>query len=184
MKAPEQKFSHSRHIELNLHEVSQLFNSMDPSPFNEKDLDHDAEEFIVSWALEYSDREPLSLRIHLSKWPEEDPTEQVRQAIHHYFTYRAKITHLELRQLFRQGRASLVIGLSFLLLCLTISRFLVGFVGGTPWAPFMRESFLIAGWVAMWKPMQTFLYDWWPIKKREKVFRRLSRMSIEVVRKK
>ena len=26
---------------------------MDPSPFHEKDLDHDAEEFTVSWPQEY-----------------------------------------------------------------------------------------------------------------------------------
>ena len=32
------------HLELNLHELDQLFNTMDPSPFHEKDLDHDAEE--------------------------------------------------------------------------------------------------------------------------------------------
>ncbi len=44
---------HSHSIELELHDLNQLFNSMDPSPFNAKDLDHDAEEFIVSWAQEY-----------------------------------------------------------------------------------------------------------------------------------
>jgi hypothetical protein len=36
-------------IELKLSGLNQLFNSMDPSPFHERDLDHDAEEFIVSW---------------------------------------------------------------------------------------------------------------------------------------
>ena len=35
-------------IEVKLTELNQLFNSMDPSPFHERDLDHDAEEFIVS----------------------------------------------------------------------------------------------------------------------------------------
>ena len=48
-------------IELKLTDMKQLFNSMDPSPFNDKDLDHDAEEFIVSWAHEYSPDEPVSL---------------------------------------------------------------------------------------------------------------------------
>ena len=35
-------------IEIYLDRIEQLFNSMDPSPFHEKDLDRDAEEFIVS----------------------------------------------------------------------------------------------------------------------------------------
>jgi hypothetical protein len=39
-------------IEIFVDKIEQLFNSMDPSPFHEKDLDHDAEEFIVSWAQE------------------------------------------------------------------------------------------------------------------------------------
>ncbi|MDQ3258423.1 MAG: hypothetical protein M3R15_31815 [Acidobacteriota bacterium] len=36
-------------IEIYVDRIEQLFNSMDPSPFHEKDLDRDAEEFIVSW---------------------------------------------------------------------------------------------------------------------------------------
>ena len=35
-------------IEVNLRDVNQLFNTMDPSPFHERDLDSDAEEFIES----------------------------------------------------------------------------------------------------------------------------------------
>ena len=40
-------------IELRLNNVGQPFNTMDPSPFHERDLDHDAEEFILSWAREH-----------------------------------------------------------------------------------------------------------------------------------
>lgn len=39
-------------IEVKVAEIHQLFNSMDPSPFHERDLDHDAEQFILSWAQE------------------------------------------------------------------------------------------------------------------------------------
>jgi hypothetical protein len=39
-------------IELRIEEISQLFHTLDPFPFREKDLDADAEEFIVSWARE------------------------------------------------------------------------------------------------------------------------------------
>jgi len=35
-------------IEVNLEDLEQFFNTMDPSPFHEKDLEHDLEEFIVS----------------------------------------------------------------------------------------------------------------------------------------
>jgi hypothetical protein len=25
-------------------------------------------------------------------------------------------------------------------------------------------SLVIGGWVAMWRPMEVFLYDWWPVR--------------------
>ena len=58
------------HIELNLHDVEQLFNTMDPSPFHEKDLDDDAAEFILSWAQEFHRPEPVDLIVHLEKLPD------------------------------------------------------------------------------------------------------------------
>ena len=53
-------------IEVKLQELEQFFNTIDPSPFHEKDLDHDLEEFIVSWAKEYPLHESLRL-VHLQK---------------------------------------------------------------------------------------------------------------------
>jgi hypothetical protein len=64
----------TRYIRLRLRDVSQLFNSMDPSPFLQKDLDDEAEDFIVSWAREMPAEAPITLRIYLDQWPDEDPT--------------------------------------------------------------------------------------------------------------
>ena len=108
---------HPHTISLKLRDINQLFNSMDPSPFIEKDLDDDAEEFIVSWAQEFSAKAPVKLRIYLDRWPAEDPKELIRTAIHNHFAHRAKITDLEFKRLLRQGRTSLFIGLLFLAAC-------------------------------------------------------------------
>lgn len=35
-------------IEINLNEPAQLFNSLDPSPFHERDLDADAAEYLIN----------------------------------------------------------------------------------------------------------------------------------------
>jgi hypothetical protein len=66
---------HLHTIKLKLRDMGQLFNSMDPSPFIEKELDADAEEFIVSWAHECPPGAPIKLRIYLDEWPVEDPKE-------------------------------------------------------------------------------------------------------------
>jgi hypothetical protein len=69
---------------------------MDPSPFHERDLDDDAEEFIVSWAQEFPPRDPVSLVIHVNQLPaQRDAQHLVETAVHHYFAYRAKLKWLE-----------------------------------------------------------------------------------------
>lgn len=167
-------------IELKLREINQLFNTMDPSPFNEKDLDRDAEEFIVSWAREFPLNEPVVLVVHLGMFPpEQDPQPVIEQAVRHYFGYRLELNKLEFRHLMHDGRRSLLTGLLFLAACLTVSNLLFG-AGAGAFSILGRESLTIAGWVAMWRPMEIYLYDWWPLHRRAKILEKLSRMAVEV----
>lgn len=171
---------HPHTIRMRLRDVNQLFNSMDPSPFIERDLDDDAEEFIVDWAQEFPPKAPVRLSIVLEQWPAEDPKELIHQAVHNYFAHRARLTQLEFRSLMKQGRTSLVIGLAFLASCLVIIKTLLSGEEGA-WASVLRESLTIAGWVAMWRPMQIYLYEWWPLRRRARIFVKLSHMSVDVV---
>ena len=167
-------------IEVFVDRIEQLFNSMDPSPFHEKDLDHDAEEFIISWAKELPRKDPLALVVHVNQLPAHgDARKLVETAVHNYFAYRAKISRLEFRYLLRQGRLSLVIGLAFLGACLFTSQLLLRKESGTL-AVVLRESLTIGGWVAMWRPMEIFLYDWWPLRRAGRLFEKMSRMHVEV----
>ena len=146
----------------------------------EKDIDVDAEEFIVGWTQEFPPQARVKLRIELEQWPTEDPNEMVRQALRNYFSHRAQISNLGFRRLLKRGRASLIIGLLFLAACLaTIKTFLPNEVG--TWASVLRESLTIAGWVAMWRPMQICLYDWWPLRRRTQLYEKLSHIPVEVV---
>jgi hypothetical protein len=167
-------------IEIFIDKIEQLFNSMDPSPFYEKDLDHDAEEFIVSWAQEYPRTDPLTLIIHLNQSAEAAGSQDLlEKAVRNYFAYRTKLNRLEFKHLLKQGRISLVIGLLFLAVCLLISELMLHQKPGTLLS-LIRESVTIAGWVAMWRPMQIFLYDWWPLRHRGQIYEKLSRMPVEL----
>src|ERR1700683_5812400 len=102
-------------IEMRLRDINQLFNTMDASPFHEKDLDADAEEFIVSWVQEFPAEDPVELAIHVSQdGSREMPAELIEKAVRNYFSYRACISRLEFRQLMREGRVGLEIGGVFL----------------------------------------------------------------------
>ena len=167
-------------IELRLRELGQLFNSMDPTPFHHKDLDPDAEQFIESWALEFPSDSRFHITIHLERMPPEgNPTDLVAEALHNYFDYKAELVRRELSQLLQQGRVSLMIGLSFLAACLFSANALTGLGDGT-FLSVARESLTIGGWVAMWRPLEICLYDWWPLVRRRRVYKSISRAQIHV----
>ena len=152
---------------------------MDPSPFHERDLDEDAEEFIVSWAQEFPRRDPVSLVIHVNQLPAQPDAQRLfESAVHHYFAYRAKLKALELRHLLNEGRTSLIIGLAFLAACMLTSQLLRRQAGTLPIV--LREGLIIAGWVAMWRPMEIFLYEWWPLLRKRRLYQKLSRMHVKV----
>jgi hypothetical protein len=165
-------------IELRLNHVGQLFNTMDPSPFHERDLDHDAEEFIVSWAreLRIQGRKELRLRVVLHQAEDPAVTELVRQSVRHYFAYRAEVTRRELHGLLREGRAALVIGLTFLAATLALR----GLLPHAGWGDWVREGLMIGGWVALWKPIDIHLYRWWPLRAQVRLQARLSACPVEV----
>jgi len=167
-------------IEVKLTELNQLFNSMDPSPFHERDLDHDAEEFIVSWAQEHPKQHDLKLVVHLTRRPEgiADPQKLTQESIEHYFGYRAQMILRDLKRLMREGRASLLIGLLFLIACQITATLLTPSVAH--WQAVVREGLTIIGWVAMWKPLDIYLYRWWPILALRRLYQKLAQMPVEV----
>jgi hypothetical protein len=167
-------------IEVYVSEAKQLFNAIDPSPFHKRDLDPSAEEFIVDWAKEASPSAALALAVYLDR-PSGLPNEpiELREAIHEFFRHRAKLSRHRLHELFRRGRASLIIGGCALGVSLAAGN-LVGRVVSSHITEILKESLLIGGWVAMWRPMEIFLYDWWPIRADAELGDRLSVMPVRI----
>lgn len=167
-------------IQLRLRELPQLFNSMDPSPFLDRDLDADAEEFIMSWAREHPKDRELELTIHLATVPPADRAADVEEAVHHYFSVRSQMKQHEFQRLMRRGWRSLIIGLMFLAGCLFLGGF-VGLLGTGTAANIAHEGLTIIGWVAMWRPLEIYLYDWWPVRDERQLLARLTRMHVRLV---
>jgi hypothetical protein len=167
-------------IMLRLRELAQLFNSMDPSPFVERDLDADAEEYIVSWARELPADRELELVLQLAVEPPPERTAGVEDAVRRYFGSRAAMKRLDFSQLMRRARLSLLVGLVFLAACLLLGG-LVGRVASGTVAQILTEGLTICGWVAMWRPLEIYLYDWWPLKEDQRRLDLLSRMRVRIV---
>ena len=164
-------------IRLSLRELAQLFNSMDSSPFVDRDLDADAEEFIVSSARELSPAHELELVIMLSVPAPATDFAGIQDAVRRYFATRAELKRLEFRQMLRRGRLVLGIGLLFLVICLLLGELVAKFGLGAA-GDIIREGLTICGWVAMWRPLEICLYDWWPIYEERQQLDRLARIRV------
>lgn len=168
-------------LELRVRELMQLFNSLDPTPFLHRDLDRSAEAYIENWAREFPPDSRLQITIHLERAPATgNPTVLMTEAVHNHFDYKASLLRGELRQLLQQGRTSLCIGLAFVAVCLLIADAIVQSGSGDVHT-IARESLTIVGWVAMWRPVEIFLYDWWPLVRRIRVYRNLRYARVRVI---
>lgn len=168
-------------IELTVQEVAQLFETLDPYPFHQRDLDKDAEEFIVGWARELPGDHALKILVHLPAAEAGSPGAQALESgIKGFFAIRAAVVDRELRELFRIGRISLLIGIAVLVICVVAAQYVELLIGDGPIRVITRESLIILGWVANWRPLEIFLYEWWPIARRRNLYRRLAAATVEV----
>jgi hypothetical protein len=168
-------------IYVRIHELRQLFNSIDPSPFRARDLDPDCEEFIVSWARELPPDRALRVEIRVDR--ERPPPElaaDVTSAVRSHFEREATLQDLRRRRLVREGRYSLAIGLVLLVLCVSAAALVPIATLGTA-GEILRESFIIAGWVVMWHPLEVLLYGLWPVVRERRLLERLAAADVQLM---
>ena len=168
-------------IEVQVEAITQLFDTLDPFPFRERDLDKDAEEYIVGWAREFPRNQPITIVIHApANELQSESARELAPALGRYFSYRADVVGRDLNELFRIGRQSLLIGLTVLAVCVLIARGATTVLGSGNVSRFVEEGLIILGWVANWKPLEIFLYDWWPLARRRDLYRRLAVAKVEL----
>jgi hypothetical protein len=167
-------------IELRVDDIAQLFHTLDPFPFRERDLDREAEEYIVGWAREFAPNQPIKIIIHFPDTEAQTKAAmELATAFGRYFSDRADAVQRDLNELFRVGRRSLAIGVTILVACLMSAHFVARVFFEDPFKRLAEESLLILGWVANWRPLEIFLYDWWPLVRRRDLYRRLSTAVVE-----
>jgi hypothetical protein len=167
-------------IKVRVTELRLLFNPIDPSPPREKDLDARAEEFIVAWARSARRDARLALQVDVDTPAPAEQASSVGPAVHEFFRQRSLSSSRRLSQLFWVGRTSLVIGVAFLAVAVTVASLVDRMLADQPVGALIRETLVIGGWVAMWRPLEIFLYDWWPIRADRMLFDRLSGMPVRV----
>lgn len=150
-------------IDLRVRHSRQLFDGRDPAPFRERDLDEDVVDYVLSAVQEIPRKEPLAIVVTISDEPEPRlGPDVVSEAVHHHFAHEhGQIGH-RLREYMRRGRVYMSVGLGMLVAFLTLAELTASLPGGHA-REILREGLVITGWVAMWRPLEVLLYDWWPL---------------------
>jgi hypothetical protein len=168
-------------IDLQLRQAKQLFDLRDPTPFKERDLDPGAVEFLREAMAELPDRAPVRLDVYILDEPEPTLDDAViRSAIHAYFHH--ALWHLggQLRAHLRQGQVALLVGVLVLSAMLSAAKAIQVEPGGSAWKELLKEGLTIGAWVAIWRPIEHFLYDWWPFLEERRLLRRLATLDVEI----
>jgi hypothetical protein len=169
-------------LDITIATEKQFFNSMDPAPFRQRELDPAVIDYIVAWAEKAPGSANLGLTLRVETPPADiDVQTIVSAALCENFRRLAADKRRQLNRLFHDGRISLVIGIAFVALAITISDWVSAALSTSHYAQIIADSFIIGAWVALWHPTNIFLYDWWPLKRQAQLYDRLSTMAVDVV---
>ncbi len=170
-------------IEVSIKNSRQLFNEHDPAPFRDRDLDQQFVTYIVSAVEEFPLRTKMIIRILTADERDTIPENSltVRESIQKYFQYESELAKAKLRKRHRTARYFFMIGFFTLFACLTLAQLVSSTKLNPTIADIISVGFVITGWVAMWHPIETLLYGWWPIREQRLYFDKISQLNIEVI---
>jgi hypothetical protein len=167
-------------IEVRLRDLNQFFNTFDPSPFHDKDIDDDAERYIVDSVRGFPLKTKLKLVFYLPPEHHAEASKVIAYAIENFFDFRATMASRELISTFYEGRVAFALGFIFLIICISL-RTALNFMANHWLGNIVLEGLSIVGWVAMWRPIQILLYDWWVVYRKKRIYEKIRDMGIEIV---
>lgn len=167
-------------IRLHLTSVEELFVNNNASFFHNHRLNKGAEEFIIESALALPRKTSFLLEVYVPQ-AEITRSEEVITSIQQHFNFRKKKSERQLRRTLRLGWRSLLIAIAFLSIILLLTKAVDLFLPRGGVAMTIEELFIILGWVALWRPADLLLYEWYPHKRDIKLFRRLEQTKVQIM---
>jgi hypothetical protein len=152
-------------IDVRLRSARQLFDLRDPAPFRERDLDPSAAEHLMTCLREIPRRTPVRITLFIAEESEPRLDESLLvDAIRAHFRHERDLVDGDIGLNFRHGRHLAAIGIVILTVFLMLSKLSGRLLDGTGYFhEIVKEGLVITGWVAMWRPAEVLLYDWWPL---------------------
>ena len=163
-------------LELHVGEMRQIFDSMDPAPFRERDLDPDLADYLLVGGEDLSSHDRLSVVFWL---PDATVDHEVEHAFRAHFEDTIARLGRQRRRSRRTGAVMLVLGSVLVILLLAAAR-LVGSVVPGALGTALSEGLVISSWVVLWRPVEILLYGGIPVRQERRVVERLLRATVTV----
>lgn len=167
------------YIDIRLKNPLQLFDSRDPAPFRERELDEKAVQYLVAAAEDIPYKRPFKIAFHFSESAERGllESETIAVAVHNHFDYEVDLLRMQLKRTRKRGLVFMLIGLALLVVGLSLSQ-IVKPLPNFFMKPVLYEGLIIGSWVAIWRPIDLFLFDWWPTMEKMKYFKKLAATEV------
>jgi hypothetical protein len=169
----------TQEIKLQLLNINELLRSP-VSPYRKRTLKSDAEEFIIQEAETLSSKGAINMKVHLAL-SEVKYKDDIAPAIHRHFCYRREQSRKKFKRTLQYGWRMLFIAFGLLAVIFSLTEIALHLIPGNRFVQFIRESFIILGWVALWRPLDLLLYDWYPIKRNFNLYSRLEHSNVQVI---
>jgi hypothetical protein len=163
-------------VHVHVRDLSQLFNSLDPSPFWDRDLDREAAEFIEEEFSEKLSAETWNLYVHAHEGGT-SPSD-LQAALENYYGRMANSARRALREHLWSSQWTLIGGVAVFLLSMGLRSMLGGLLGKLP--QILDEGLIILAWLALWRPAEMLLYGWVPLRRKQRLYERLAGIRVFV----
>ena len=163
-------------VDVRVASIEQLFDNRDPAPFHERDLDPDLADYLFDAGEDLADED----RFRIVFWLDQAcrPGE-IEAAVHAHFEDLIARNKRVRRRRRRIGQLTLVLAIILVVGLIALSQFVGGIVPGSLGAG-LKEGLVISGWVVMWRPIETLIYDWIPAQRERAIARKLLAAAIDV----
>jgi len=167
---------HSASVSIHVRDLVQMFNSLDPSPFWDRDLDRAAAEFIEG---EFSEKRSAGVwHLYVHTHGGAASAADLQAAIENYYGRLASSARRALREHLWVGQLALLAGVVIFLLCMAARGIIRGTLGGLPQV--LDQGLIILAWLALWRPAEVLGYEWVPLYRKRRLFQRLAGIRVFV----
>jgi hypothetical protein len=163
-------------VSVHVNDFAQLFNSLDPSPLWDRDLDRGVAQFIED---EFRDRRAAATwRLQVFAHQGVSAAADLQSAVETYYRRSARSARLALREHMKITRIALLGGASIFLLSTAVRSIIDRALAHPP--QLLDQGLIVLAWLGLWRPIEALVYEWVPFYRKRRLYERLARIHVTV----